>query len=96
VRGGEIDFFGSAQSDVEHVGTGVSQSPGERVGQHRTAQANVVAHDDTRRTHDVDIRTADAVGHVLIQLIRQSPADVVGLETVKLHDDLPCEDVLLR
>ena len=64
------------------VTSGVGDATDERGG-HRLARHAHVASDEDGVVHEVRERAADAVGGVLVELVRIHAADVVGLEDLR-------------
>ena len=78
----EVNHLGAADADVEHVAAGVDQAPGNGSRQFVARVSNVAAQNDAFRIEELCRRIADAVGDILVELIRDAPADVIGFETV--------------
>lgn len=80
VIGLEIDFLGAAQADVDHVTATGAQAGRQRFLQRRAGQAHVMAQDHRPLIQLRRQRHADAAGQVLVEFIRHTAANVVGLE----------------
>lgn len=80
VAGGEVDFLGAAQADVDDVGAAFGDAADERLRKRGAFETHVAADDDGLGAQFGDERAADAVGDVFVQLIGHAATDVVGLE----------------
>lgn len=80
VAGGEVDFLGAAQADVDDVGAAFGDAADERLSEHRAFEAHVATDDDGLGAQFGDERVADAVGDFFVELIGHAATDVVGLE----------------
>ena len=85
VAGGEVDFFGAAQAQVEHIGAGFGQALDQGSGQAWAFQAHVAPDDIGLAVQFGDQRTTDTVGDVVIEIGRDLATNVVGLEATGLE-----------
>ena len=78
---GEVNFLGPTQADVVHIDALLQQSLRNGRLDRFTGEADIVTDDDLPRFDDLGKRAADAARDILVQLIRYSPANIIGLET---------------
>jgi len=89
VIGLEVDLFGTAQADVDHLAAGTTQACGQRILQRRAGQAHIVAEDHRTGSELCGQGNADAAGQVFVQFFRHTAADIVGLEGGQGHRSDP-------
>ena len=82
LAGAVIDHLGAADADVQHVAARLGETPGHRRRQLVARVADIAAQHDALRAQVLGRRVADAVGDVRVELVRDAPTHVVGLETV--------------
>ncbi|VAU34750.1 Uncharacterised protein [Klebsiella variicola] len=80
VEGGEVNLFGAAQADIQHVGAGVHQPAGQRQLQRLAGEAHIAPHHYLPGFQKFAIGAADTVGNVLVQLLAQFTTDVISLK----------------
>ena len=78
--GREVELVGGGQADHDHVGARGGRARGEGARQIGRAGPHVVADDDRRGADDLDERGTRRAGKILVELVRDGAADVVGLE----------------
>ena len=76
----EVDDLGAAEADVVDVDARVEQALLERLAELLARQADVATDDHLLRLDELRVGAADAIGDVLVQLVRDAAAQVVGLE----------------
>ena len=81
MRSGEIDFFRAAQADVLHRDALLSQPFNQRRFDRLTGEADVMSDNYGAGLNDVGVSTANSSGDILVELIRDPPPNIVGLET---------------
>ena len=82
MRRREIDHFGATEADVEDLNASVSDAAAYGVGEFCAGQANIPADDQALCAKELGRGVADSIHDVGIQLVRDLPTDVVGLEAV--------------
>ena len=85
----EVHDLGAAEADVVDVHARIEQPLLEGLAELLARQADVAPDDHLLRLDELRVRAADAIGDVLVQLGRDAPAQVIGLETADadgVHD----------
>ena len=80
----EVDELGAAHADVEHVDARVREALDQRRSERRARRADVAADSDPPRLHERRVGPADPVGEVLVEVLGDAAANVVGFEAVDL------------
>ncbi|MNN22164.1 hypothetical protein D3C81_1355110 [compost metagenome] len=84
MAGGEVDFLGTAQADIDDISTGVGNPAGQCSGKAWAFQAHVTTDHEGLTTQFHHQRTPDAVSDVVVELGGNLASDVVGLEALSL------------
>jgi hypothetical protein len=88
--GGKVDFLGATQANIVNVHTLLPQSLAEGGLDSLAAEADIVADHHLARLDHLCVGAPDTPGNVLVQLVRDTTAYVIGLETCDLlHGDAP-------
>jgi hypothetical protein len=85
VAGAEVDFFGTAQAQVEDVGAGFGEALDQRGDEAWAFEAHVAADHVGLAVELGDQRAADPVSDVVIEISWDLATDVVGLEATGLN-----------
>ena len=85
MKGGEIDFLGADEADVDDVDAGVHQAFGQRLLERLTGQAHIAAHHDAAGFEEFAISAANAACDIFVEFITQPAPDVIGLEAGEFH-----------
>ena len=81
VRRREVNFFRAAQANVLHRHTLLQKPVDKRALDRLTGQADVMTDHDRPRLNHFGIGFADTPGDILVELVRDPSANVIGLET---------------
>jgi hypothetical protein len=81
MNGGEVDFLGPAQADVDHVGAAGREPRDQGLGEHRAFQPHVAPEHHTPRAQFRNEGAAEIPGERRVDLLRDPAPDVVGQET---------------
>ncbi|MNH09205.1 hypothetical protein D3C79_686510 [compost metagenome] len=94
MAGGEVDFLGAAQADVDHVGATFGQTLHQGTGQAWAFKAHVTSYHVAASAQLGHQGAANAVGDVVVEVGRHLAADVIGFEATSLdrcvHTSLIC------
>ena len=82
VRRREVNFFRAAQANVLHRHTLLQEPIDERALDRLTGQTDVMTDHDRPRLNHLGIGFTDTPGDILVELVRDASANVVGLEAV--------------
>src|SRR5690606_5777054 len=85
VEGREINFFGPAQADIEHIRPSTTQAVDQRLGDFRARQSDVVSYHHPLGTHHLYIGTANFFCQFRVEFIRHSAPNIVSLETTQVR-----------
>ncbi len=88
----EINHLGAADADIQYVTPGLGQALGNGGRQRFARVANIAAQHDALRVQELGGGVADAIGNVRVELVRDAPANIIGLEAVDrdAHGSLRC------
>src|SRR5690606_5241040 len=84
MKGREVDFFGTAQTDIENIDAAVAQPIRQGLFKRLAGQSNIAADDNLFRLDDLRISAADAIGDFVVELIRNATTHVIGFKTRQL------------
>ena len=91
-----VDHLGADHPEVEDVRAAVSGAVDQRSRHRRRRDAHVAADRDAARLEVLDVRAADRVRALLVQLVRIDAADVVGLEDAGIEHGLTLAEAPAR
>ena len=83
--GREIHALRAALADVVNVDPALGETARQRRRKRRAREAHVMADDHARRLHEAGIRPPHCEREVLVDLIGDATADVVGFESGEFH-----------
>ena len=78
---GKIDHFRTALAQIGHVGTAVAETADRRLCQFRSAQADIMAHDDMPGLQERHKGAGQRIGQLGVDFRRHDTTDIVRLET---------------
>jgi hypothetical protein len=81
----EIDFLGSAKSDIDDIRTTVNKTLGNGAGQHWTVEPNVASHYNLLGLKYLAKGAPNTIGDIVIKLVWHTPTDVISLEAPEHH-----------
>ncbi|MNN92196.1 hypothetical protein D3C81_2104390 [compost metagenome] len=81
VEGGEIDFFGTRQADIQHVHARITQAFRQRHLQRLAGQTHIAAEHDGFRFQELTVCAANPPRNLFVQLFAQLAANIVGFKT---------------